>query len=691
MIQQLKTLLGLKKGNPRSDLDVLLASISAKQSLPESLENLVKLLNWIRYEGQQDSHLERETGKIPTTRIRFLLMILDRNPLWKIELARLLRKIVRHISAMEFFTETGIAKEYGFLGEVMDRMMMKILPQQSLDEDLATLFAAMFPDKRDHLWIKSIDALTFKRIIDIFNFEVDSAETGWNRLNNEMEDALTYLVIQCRAIGLAPQILKRLEHDHFRSSPFYDLTPGLEAFFSGFSSGDRFQFAERAGEFKKIVHRCRSEVAGVHKHLEEFGVSVNIVYQLARLEAYLKRIESLTSCMSLDPVEHQYVLSFLSDLTQDNQEIRSLKTLLSQNVSLLSRKVVERSAETGEHYITRTKEEYRHMILAASGGGMLTALTVYIKVFVTSLGITGFIYGFLATINYSLSFVAIHLAGFTLGTKQPAMTGPALAAKMRNVMSESGMSDLVTEVEHLIRSQVASILGNVIAVVPTVLAIDLLILFFFDHHIVGEATAQYTLHSTDIFGGTVVFAAFTGVLLWLSSLTAGWADNWFALRGLRKALAHNPRLNMAFGKVAARRLAHFLENNMSGIVGSISLGSMLGLVPEILKFLNIPLEVRHVTLSSGALAASIPALGWNIIYDPLFWRAVIGIFFTGVLNISVAFGFALLVAWRAIELPWFQKKAIYKAVLRQFVRHPLSFFFPVGESVRQAEAEPKKH
>ena len=203
MIQQLKTLLGIKKANPRSDLDVILSSISEKQSLPESLESLVKLLNWIRYESQQDSHLERETGKIPTTRVRFLLMVLDRNPAWKKELARLLRKIVRHISAMEFFTETGIAKESGFLGEVTNRVMLKILPQQSLDMDLASLFAAMFPDKKDHLWIESIDATTFKRIVDIFNYEAEISEAGWNRLNQEMEDALTYLIIQSRAIGLS--------------------------------------------------------------------------------------------------------------------------------------------------------------------------------------------------------------------------------------------------------------------------------------------------------------------------------------------------------------------------------------------------------------------------------------------------------------------------------------------------------
>jgi site-specific recombinase len=44
----------------------------------------------------------------------------------------------------------------------------------------------------------------------------------------------------------------------------------------------------------------------------------------------------------------------MSSLVQVGQERRSLRALFASNSSLLAAKVAERSAETGEHYITRT-------------------------------------------------------------------------------------------------------------------------------------------------------------------------------------------------------------------------------------------------------------------------------------------------------------------------------------------------
>lgn len=684
MIQQIKKLWKTKNRPARSDLDILLSALSESQTLPERLEWLVRLLEWIRYEGAQDSHLEKDTGKIPSTRIRFLLMVLERNPPWKKEVAKLLRQIVRHISAVELFCETGMAKEYGFLGEFSDRLVQKFLPQSALDRDLTSLFIAMFPDDNDFLWIESIDAASFQKIVELFSFEEGEEEAGWNRLVPNIEDSLAYLVIQCRAVGLAPQILKRLEHTHFRESPFYHLTASLENFLQAFHSGDRFAFSLQASQFQQVVNRCEKEIAGVNKHLEEYGVSINIVYHLARLEAYLKRIDSLIHCLSLEKVEHHQVLLFLSTLVQDNQEMHSLRTLLSQNISLLARKLVERSAETGEHYITRTKEEYRHMLQAAGGGGLITALTVYVKAFILSLHMAGFVQGAFASLNYAVSFVAIHLCGFTLGTKQPAMTGPVLAEKLREAWTENGMENLVNEIAHLIRSQVASVFGNVFSVVPAVLVMDMIVHAVFGWHLAGEATAHHAIEAADIFGPTLLYAAFTGVLLWASSIMAGWSDNWFALRGLRKALAYNPRLNKAFGRAGARGIARFFEKNMSGLVGNASLGVLMGLVPEILTFMGLFLEVRHVTLSSGSLAAAVPVLGWDLVREPIFWRGVAGIFFIGFLNVSVSFSLALWVAARATEVPWVQKKAIWKALWRRFCRSPWSFFFPVGKTVHEA-------
>ena len=49
------------------------------------------------------------------------------------------------------------------------------------------------------------------------------------------------------------------------------------------------------------------------------------------------------------------------------------------------------------------------------------------------LGLSVFWGGLAAGINYSLAFVLVMLLHWTIATKQPAMTAPALAAKLRSL------------------------------------------------------------------------------------------------------------------------------------------------------------------------------------------------------------------------------------------------------------------
>ncbi len=670
-----------------SDLDAILDSAQDVRYLEDKLAWLVRLMQWIRYEGSLDSHMERETGRVPTKRLRFLLMVLDRNRKWKRNTAIILRTIIREVSGLEVFTETGLAKGLGLWKEISNRLMFKVLPPPPLEHELGYLFWSLFPGKNDSVWIASIDSEIFDRIIELFNYEVSSDEADWNRLGSDLEDALVYLVIQVRAVGLSPAIRNRLDKPRFRESAFFALVVGLDEFLGAYHLKDQEQIFNKASRFRLIIWECRQELNQVHRHLDEYGVSINLVFQMMRLRSYLQRMDSLLEILLNEKVDSKKVMSFFSILVQENQDLRSLSALVSQNVSLFARKMVERAAETGEHYITRTKEQYRHMLAAAGGGGAITALTVYIKIGIVLMGVSGFMEGSLASLNYALSFVAIHLLGFTLGTKQPAMTAPALANKMQDVESEKGMDELVTEITHLIRSQVASILGNVLFVIPTVLLIDTVFFLLSGSHIVSSAKAQAAYHSVDVIGLTVVFAAFTGVLLWLSSLIAGWGDNWFALNSLRKTLARSPALIFVFGRRGARRIAIFLEKNMSALVGNISLGILLGMTPEIMKFIGIPLEVRHVTLSSGTLAAAIPSLGTDFLYSWYLVRAVIGITLIGFLNVSVSFGLALLLAIKARNINPPQRLAIRKAVTKRFLSQPLSFFLPVGSSVAKRSPE----
>ena len=184
------------------------------------------------------------------------------------------------------------------------------------------------------------------------------------------------------------------------------------------------------------------------------------------------------------------------------------------------------------------------------------------------------------------------------------------------------------------------------------------------------------LHSLNILGPSVLFAAFTGVLLFASSILAGWVENWFVLHRLDSALRYNPRITSVLGVARADRWAHFWRHNISGFAANISLGFMLGLVPSVLAFLAIPLDVRHVTLSAGQIGAACASIGWDVLYRHGLWWAVAALPVIGVFNVGVSFFLAFRVALRAHDVSAVGRSRIYSAISRRLRHAPFSFLWP---------------
>jgi site-specific recombinase len=338
--------------------------------------------------------------------------------------------------------------------------------------------------------------------------------------------------------------------------------------------------------------------------------------------------------------------------------------------------VAERSAETGSHYITRDLGEWREMLRAAAGGGAVIAGTTYVKFAIAALGLAAFWTGFWSGVNYAASFVVIMLLHWTVATKQPAMTAPAMAESLAAGTGDAEIEAFVDRVAQLIRSQAAGIIGNLAVCAPIALTIQLAWEGIFGVPLVGERQGEYVLHSLTLLGPTLFYAAFTGVLLFASSLIAGWAENWFVYHRLDSAIAWNPRFVARLGQARAQRWAAWWRANVSGLVANVSLGMMLGLVPALASFFALPLEVRHVTLSTGQLAAAAGALGLDVLRQPAFWWCAAGILLTGVLNLTVSFWLAFKVALRSRGIQVRERQRITAAIWRRLRRDPLSFVRP---------------
>jgi site-specific recombinase len=259
------------------------------------------------------------------------------------------------------------------------------------------------------------------------------------------------------------------------------------------------------------------------------------------------------------------------------------------------------------------------------------------------------------------------------------MTAAALAGTIRDRAGPGRLDELVPLISRIARSQFAAAVGNVSAVIVTALIFDTVWRRTTGASFLDPDTARTVVASFDPLGsGTLPFAALTGVLLWMSSLAAGWFENWIVFRRLPEAIEHH-RIGKRVGRARMARIARFLEREAAGFGGSVALGFLLGMVPAFARFFGLPIDVRHITLSTGSLTLALSSLGIGGV-GSVGWAAVasaaLGIALIGLLNFGVSFTLALFVALRARDVPRGERRTLPGAVLRRFLRRPAEFFYP---------------
>jgi site-specific recombinase len=660
------------------DLTALLNAADPKAALADRNLWLTRLLEWLRHapahSNDGDAQADRDSARpLPVVRLTHLLNVLESHPEHGHAFAAVLASIWRDCDAVGLFADVGFAARMDLWGEVSHRLRLRLLPGTVDTRELGELFGMLFTDAADEHWLLALDEALLARLTQLFTGALPAAQ--WRAA---ILDALTILVSAVRAAGLSGPLRQRMGSELLAHQPFGQLAGATDAVIAAISQDDSSTLAPAMLQLRALLQACRSAAASVPEHLEAWGVSVDIMFEVDQLIARTHRIEDLLDVLVSDRPARD-LLELIASLVRVVHERRSLRTLFARHYALLSRKVAERSAETGEHYITRNVAEYRQMLGRAIGGGAVIGATTLGKFALAALTLPAFWAGFAAGVNYALSFVLIHLLHWTVATKQPAMTAPAMAHKLRDIATPAGLEGFVDEVAHLLRSQMAGIAGNLLAVVPVVLAVQGLGRYLSGAAPVGVHEAEYVLHSLQLLGPSLFFAAFTGVLLFASSLLAGWVENWFVLYRLDSAIAWNPRLISRLGAARAQRWSRWWRANISGLAANISLGLMLGITPALLAFIGLPIEVRHVTLSAGQLAAAIGALGPDVFHRADFWWCVACIPLIGLLNLGVSFALAFAVALRARGARLADRGRLCLAIWRRLRTQPRSFLLPPRE------------
>ncbi|AVS83771.1 recombinase [Paracidovorax avenae] len=583
--------------------------------------------------------------------------------------------LVGTVDITTLLADFGFAPRTALASEVAERLRYKLLPGSPETIDASELFMLALPHEFDAQWLALLDEALLARLLAVLAPAGDGG--GATRWQHSLLDAITYCAGQILSTGFAPELRLRMSDSARDAQPFHALIRDVESLrievLHQLRTTDRLD--EAVLRLRERLEACRAAAATVYSHFEDNGISVGLVFRLRQLRERILRVRDLLDCL-LSPEPAASAARLMARLVTVGRERRSLRALIASNSSLLAAKVAERSAETGEHYITRTGAEYRAMVAKAAGGGFVMAFTTLMKFGIVALALSSFWSGFWAGMNYAVSFVLVMLLHCTVATKQPAMTAPAMAAKLKELQTTEAVESFVDEVTHLVRSQVAAILGNVLVVFPTVAGLTLAIAWATGSPAIDQAEARHVLQSLQLAGPSLLYAAFTGVLLFASSIIAGWAENWFVLHRLDSALRYNPRITGLLGRERAVRWARFWRENLSGFAANVSLGFMLGLVPAFSAFFGLGLDVRHVTLSTGQLGAALTSLGTAALYQPAFWWAAATLPFIGALNVTVSFYLAFRLALRAHNVTRVDRARL-TAALRARLRHaPLQFFVP---------------
>ena len=651
------------------DLRALLDSLEPGADLAQRHVWLIELFEWLR--GN-----ERSTQAC-ASRLQTFITAVQAQPEAQARLKAWWQKLVETVEVTTLLADFGFAPRTAFLSELAERLRRKLLPGTPETIDTSELFPLVAPTRFDAQWMAALPDEQVSQLAHLLATDLQADTLRWQLC---LMDALTYCTAQIRATGFAPQLRLRMDRANDDDRAFHALAGDVDAFRDAFFSPLRDEAALQGAidQYRTRLDTCRQAINGVYDHLDKNGISVGMVFMLRQLRERILRVRELLDAL-ISPTPAVAALKLLARRVTIGQDSKSIGALISVNSTLLSAKVAERSAETGEHYITRNRSEYRDMLGKAMGGGAITALTTLLKFMVVAVGLSAFWSGFWSGMVYACSFVVIQLLHLTLATKQPAMTAPAMAAKLKDIDSPQAANSIevfADEVTHLVRSQAAAVLGNVFMVVPTVLLVNVLVVLLLGQPMISHKEAAHVLETLTLLGPTLFWAAFTGLILFAVGLVGGWVENWFVLHRLDSAMAHNPRFTALLGAERAGRWSLFMRGNISGFASNISLGFLLGLIPAFTGFFGLELQARHVTLSAGQLAAAGASLGLNALSLPTFWWAVAAIPLIGALNLGVSFYCAFRLALQAHNVNHIDRARIRRVIWARWRSNPRSFFMP---------------
>jgi site-specific recombinase len=607
-----------------------------------------------------------------------------------------LKSTLNHRKFNQFLSDAAILSDADFIYEVRKRIAAKLLPRQPQKNRLEYVLTQVFYLATDRNWIQKIPTVQLEELFDLLRFNSIYETVAPNSPLSEV--LLSMSLITQRISGRA------LETDVIKMVPEFD---DLESPFTAFEK-ELLQIDERirmtdihyirtqdlAYRQLKVLHtQCAEFVEKAFSNSSKYGISIRVNQSLLRIKQQLERLDVLMPLLAVDEQKDRKrnSISLALQLITYNCYKNNVRKFISESTQLISYEITQHTAKTGEHYITEGSKEYFKMLQSAIGGGFIVGILCIIKVMLSKVETSFFGHAFLYSMNYALGFIAIYLCGFTLATKQPAMTASALARAL-----EEGQRKQGKEVEkyhafailfaRVFRSQFIAFVGNVLMAFPVALlgiwAIDRL----FHYNIAAKKWAMLLTDLSPIHSLAIFHAAIAGVFLFLSGIISGSIANRDKHNQIYYRIQEHPLLKKSFGRKRTMKIATLYEKRWAGIISNFWFGVFMGSTASIGLFLGLDLDIRHITFASGNLALGLYGADFLEARALLYW-GLVGIVVIGLVNFLVSFTLSVTLALRSRNISLFELRFVAWAILKHFRQKPVSFFFPTEKKEKAAVVE----
>lgn len=564
-----------------------------------------------------------------------------------------------------FFSQIGLTQELSFISETYRRFEERFLPPIQRPTEVMRLVNEVF-DSSSLEWLEELKPTQIEKLFAAFtrtDFVLPES------LIQDLHLSLEVLAQRLSGLGLDILIAKHLRDQGDLHREFLELGR------LSFTERDKSKALENL-LFLNGLKGCERAVAYIRKQSESTGISLALTYRLVQIEELVMRLKGILGVLQAAPGRdaHRKLGEFVRKILLAHSENHKVGNFLGRNVEILAYQITLLAERTGEHYISSNAKELKEMWVKSIKGAAVVAFLVVIKVMISKVHLPPMLQALSYGSLYAAGFVFIHIIGGALATKQPAMTASTLAAAMDNAESSTeAVNNLLEAVIRTLRTQVAALLGNFVFAFP----ITVIYVFAFlvaGSPLIGFEKSNMILEEHHP-GRSLVFlyAAMAGVCLFLSGLISGLADNWFAFNQI------GDRMETVLNGKRGKKFIAALRENFGTWFGNIALGFMLGSMAAIGTITGLPIDIRHVTFSSGQFG-----LAWIHQENMLAWSTffmiastIVGI---GIVNLSVSFSLSLFVAMKSRRLQFRQGRRLLWLLTKRLASRPYELFVHTEKS-----------